>query len=131
MKSAKAANKSEKVVGKSLGKNVPVSPRRMQLVANLIRGKNVSSVLDVLKFDNRKASKYILKLLTNAVANTSVSENSTQGLLVEDVVIGQGIVLKNRGDLGPRGRFKPMKRRTTNIKIYIANDEKVNSSENK
>lgn len=118
----------ENFIGRSLGKNVPVSPRRMLLVANLIRGKSVDSVMNVLRFDNRKASRYILQLLTNALSNVTLDKSKLSDIVLADVMIGQGIVLKNRGDLGPRGRFKPMKRRTTNIRICLK--EKVSSLEN-
>lgn len=119
----------KKFIGRSLGKNVPVSPRRMLLVANLIRGKSVDNVIDFLRFDNRKASRYILQLLSNAVSNVTLDNKSNLSkIILSDVMIGQGIVLKNRGDLGPRGRFKPMKRRTTNIRICL--EEKVSSLDN-
>ncbi len=120
------------ILGKSSVRNMPVSPRRVQLVANVIRGRNVAESLNYLKFDQRKASKYIFEVLQTATANASAKNNIVaEEMVIENVMVGSGWTLKNRGIPGARGRFKPMKRKTTNLTITIAQKDSSSDSSKK
>lgn len=108
------------IVAKSSVKNMPVSARRVKLVADLIRGKKVIDAENILKFDNRKASQRILPMLKSAVASAiELKKVQKEDVYVSGVLVGQGVFLKNRGIFGARGQFKPMKKRTTNLTIYL------------
>lgn len=123
---------STNILGKSSVRNMPVSPRRVQLVANVIRGGSVTESLNYLKFDQRKASKYLFDVLRTAVANASDKNKVDQKeMIIENVMVGSGWTLKNRGIPGARGRFKPMKRRTTNLTITIAQKSSSKDSSKK
>ena len=50
-------------------RNCPTSPRKMRLVADLVRGEEVNRALDILKFNNKEASRRLEKLILSAVAN--------------------------------------------------------------
>ena len=118
------------IISKSLVKNMPVSPRRVQLVANFIRGKDTVAMINYLTVDKRKASRYVLDVLKTAVANAQNEKNANkENLKVSDVKVGPGWVLKNRGVPGAKGQFKPMKRRTTNLTITIAESAVASNSE--
>ena len=114
------------LISKSSINNMQVSPRRLQLVANYIRGKKVTECIDFLTFDNRKASERMLVLLNSAVANAS--SVSKDDMYVADVMVGKGVYLKGRGVPAGRGRFQPHLKRTSNVTIKIGS---LNSTEAK
>ncbi len=86
---------------KALLKNYHQSPRKVRLVANLIRGKSVPQARALLSFQPQKSSPALLKLLESAVANARSSGNSPENLFVKTIAVNKGMVLK---------RFKPMAR---------------------
>ncbi len=86
---------------KALLKNYHQSPRKVRLVANLIRGKSVAAARSLLSFQPQKSSPALLKLLESAVANARSSGNSPENLFVKTIAVNKGMVLK---------RFKPMAR---------------------
>ena len=86
---------------KALLKNYHQSPRKVRLVANLIRGKSVPAARSLLAFQPQKSSPALLKLLESAVANARSSGNSPENLFVKTIAVNKGLVLK---------RFKPMAR---------------------
>ena len=55
--------------------NCPTSPRKMRIVADLVRGKNADQALDILRFSQKEASRKLEKLLINGVYEINVSEN--------------------------------------------------------
>jgi len=62
-------------------KNCPTSPRKMRLVADMIRGEDVNKALDILKYSPKEASRKVEKLLLSAIANW---QNKNEGARVED-----------------------------------------------
>lgn len=128
MKVSNALDKYNLISTSSI-KNLPVSPRRVQLVANFIRGKKVNECIDFLSFDKRKASDRMLVLLNSAIANAiTKSQEPKDNLYVADVKVGQGVFLKGRGTPAGRGRYHPMKKKTTNLVVIIGS---LNSTEEK
>lgn len=117
----------QNTIVKSRAHNMPVSARRVKLVADLIRGKKAVYAENLLKFDNRKASIKILPLLQSAVASAKELKSiEKEELYVSGILVGQGVYLKNRGIFGARGRFKPMKKRTTNLTLYLSKVDSLN-----
>jgi len=86
---------------KALLKNYHQSPRKVRLVANLIRGKSVAAARSLLAFQPQKSSPALLKLLESAVANARNAGNTPENLFVKTIAVNKGMVLK---------RFKPMAR---------------------
>ncbi len=86
---------------KALLKNYHQSPRKVRLVANLIRGKSVVAARALLSFQPQKSSPAILKLLDSAVANARSTGTQAENLFVKAIAVNKGAVLK---------RFKPMAR---------------------
>ncbi len=62
-------------------KNCPTSPRKMRLVADMVRGEDVNKALDMLKYSPKEASRKVEKLLLSAIANW---QNKNEGVRVED-----------------------------------------------
>lgn len=74
--------------------NYHQSPRKVRLVANMIRGKSVTAALSALSFLPKKSSPAILKLLNSAVANARSSGASTETLVVKTITVNKGSVLR-------------------------------------
>ena len=86
---------------KALLTNYHQSPRKVRLVADLIRGKSVSSARAALKFLPKKSSPAIEKLLSSAVANARGAGFTAENLFVKTIEVNKGAVAR---------RFKPMAR---------------------
>lgn len=95
------------------------SPQKMRLVADLVRGKNAQTAVDVLTFTNKKAAKTLLKLLKSALSSADTRYNiGSKDLVVSNIDVGEGIKLP-RSRIASRGRVtKIMKRRSlVNIEL--------------
>ena len=104
---------------KAILKNYRQSPRKVRLVANLIRGKSVSKALTALSFLNKKSALPIKKLLESAVSNAKQKgEVKKDELTVENIQVDSGFsFIRYR----PRshGRAAPIRKRTSTIKIAL------------
>ena len=106
-------------------KNVPMSPRKMRMVVDLIRGKDVEDALNILKFNKREASTWLEKLLLSAIANWEYKTDMTKSadefeLFVKEIFVDEGPALK-RFRPAPHGRAHPFKRRTNHTTIIVDN----------
>ncbi|WP_291727036.1 50S ribosomal protein L22 [Bernardetia sp.] len=103
--------------------NVPTSPRKMRLVADMIRGKKVSSAINMLKFEPKVGARYMEKLLLSAVANWEVKHedhaNQIGSLVVKTVFVDGGKMLK-RIQPAPQGRAHRIRKRSNHITIVVA-----------
>ena len=86
---------------KALLSNYRQSPRKVRLVADMIRGKGVVEAKAALMFAEQKSSEAIEKLLDSAVANATSQGVSTETLFVKTISVDKGLVMR---------RFKPMAR---------------------
>lgn len=110
-------------------KNCPMSPRKMRLVADLVRGKDVSDAVNILKFTNKKASSFLLKLVDSATNNW---EQKTQGryesddhdLYISKITVDGGAMLK-RFRPAPHGRAHRIRKRTNHVMITVANKKPI------
>jgi large subunit ribosomal protein L22 len=104
------------------------SPRKMRLVVDLIRGKNVSEAYAILKFNKKYAAKQIEKTLRSAVANAeqaALSANESldiDQLVVTKAVINMGTPLK-RFHAAAQGRGVPIRKRTSHVEIHVGTKE--------
>ena len=97
-----------------------VTPRKLRLVANLIKGKEVEQATNILKFCPKRGARYILKLVNSAFANASLNrEIDTDSLYVSRVIVNPGVILK-RFRTSPRGRGVPIKKRTSHVTVLLA-----------
>jgi large subunit ribosomal protein L22 len=103
-------------------RNVPTSPRKMRLVADMIRGQKVSKALALLKFQPRASSPVLHKVLLSAVANWQQLNDDTKledaDLVVKTVFIDGGRTLK-RLRPAPQGRAHRIRKRSNHITIVI------------
>ena len=96
-----------------------MSPRKVRLVADLVRGMNIKQAETQLRFLNKKAAKPVLKLLDSAVANAKNNfKSSGKDLYISEIFVNEGQTLK-RWRARAMGRSAPIKKRTSNIKISL------------
>ncbi len=111
-------------------RNVPTSPRKMRLVADLIRGKEVNLALDMLKFSSKEASRRVEKLLLSAIANWKEKNEGVRmedaNLVVKSINVDSARILK-RLRPAPQGRAHRIRKRSNHVTIYI--DSNVNNQE--
>ncbi len=109
----------------------PTSPRKMRIMANVIRGKNVDYAMNVLKYSRREAAEKLLKLLKSAVANWQVKNEGARlenaDLYVQTIMVDGGRMLK-RIRTAPQGRANRIRKRSNHVTLIIAdrNAENVN-----
>jgi len=95
------------------------SPRKVRLVANLVKGKKIEDVKNTLAFLIKRASKPIADLVDSAVANASHNFNITADqLYVKEFRVDEGVVLKRRMPRA-RGMAYPINKRTSHIFIQL------------
>ena len=114
----KEANKSKYF---AVLKNCPTSPRKMRLLADLIRGKEVFMALNILKFNPKEASGRLEKLLTSTIANYEAKtgerpENSN--LIVKEIFVDSSVQLK-RIRTAPQGRANKIRKRSNHVTIVV------------
>ena len=105
---------------KAVNKNVRSSPRKISLVLDYIRGKNVDTVLRDLDFIRKKISKDVSKTVKSAIAN---AENNKQydidSLYVKEAYVGKSLVMK-RFRPRAKGRASPIKKPFSRITIILS-----------
>ena len=111
--------------------DVPTSPRKMRLVADMIRGMEVNKALSVLKFSSKEASGRLEKLLKSAVANweTKTEQKADNAnLYVSNIAVDSATMLK-RLRTAPQGRGYRIRKRSNHVTIFV--DTKItNDNEN-
>ena len=130
--SADKNKEAKKQVSFASLRNVPTSPRKMRLVADMIRGKEVNMALDMLKFSSKEASRRVEKLLLTAIANWKEKNEGVRmedaNLVVKSINVDSARILK-RLRPAPQGRAHRIKKRSNHVTIYI--DSNVNNQEEK
>ena len=107
--------------------NVPSSPRKMRLVADLIRGQKVNKALNILKFQSNYGAAKLEKLLLSAISNW---QNKYQDIKIEEadlfimeITVDGGRVLK-RVRPAPQGRAYRVRKRSNHVKLVVASNIK-------
>jgi large subunit ribosomal protein L22 len=103
-------------------RNCPTSPRKMRLVADMIRGMEVNRALDVLKFSSKEASRKVEKLLLSAIANWQAKNEDKRiednKLVVSKIFVDSARALK-RIQPAPQGRAHRILKRSNHVTIYL------------
>ena len=102
-------------------KNVPSSPRKMRLVADMVRGMEVFKALGVLKFSNKEAAAKVEKLLRSAIANwEQKNERKAESgeLFVKTIFVDCAPMLK-RLRTAPQGRGYRIRKRSNHVTLFV------------
>ena len=102
--------------------NCPTSPRKMRLVADLVRGEKIERALNILKFSQKEASRRLEKLVLSAVANwQSKNEDSdveSASLYIKEIRVDGGTMLK-RLRPAPQGRAHRIRKRSNHVTVVL------------
>jgi large subunit ribosomal protein L22 len=99
------------------------SPRKVRMVADMVRGRKVEEALAILKFQPRKAAKMLSKVLTSAIANATENDGAdADQLVVKTVAIDPGPVEK-RWLARSMGRANRINRRSSHVTIEVDTQE--------
>jgi large subunit ribosomal protein L22 len=119
---AEKRNEEKSTVAIAKLNNVPTSPRKMRLLADLVRGENIYSALNMLKFNPKEASRNMEKLLLSAINNweqkNEGKDATSADLVVKEVFVDSGRVLK-RIQPAPQGRAHRIKKRSNHVTIIV------------
>lgn len=111
--------------------NCPTSPRKMRLVADLVRGQKIENALNILKFSQKEASRRLEKLLMSAITNwQSKNEEASledADLIVSEIRVDSASMLK-RLRPAPQGRAHRIRKRSNHVTIVVAANQKVESN---
>lgn len=104
---------------KAYGKNIRISPKKLRVIAECIRGKSAQESLGFLKFAPKKWADILYKILFSAVSNAQNNDSQKlENLYIETLIINKGIVYKRWNPVS-RGRMHPILKRTSNIKLEL------------
>jgi len=102
--------------------NCPTSPRKMRLVADLVRGEKVERALHILKFSSKDASRKLEKLLLSAIANWQAKNEDASvedaELFVSEIRVDGGAMLK-RLRPAPQGRAHRIRKRSNHVTMVL------------
>jgi len=100
----------------------PIAPRKMRLVADLVRGVEVNKALNILQHNSKEASKSLEKLLRSAIANWEQKNEGKniedETLVVKTIEVGGGAMLK-RIQPAPQGRAHRVRKRSNHVTIVV------------
>jgi large subunit ribosomal protein L22 len=102
-------------------RNVPTSPRKMRLVADMIRGMEAFRALGILKFSNKEASARVEKLLRSAIANwEEKNERKAESgeLYITSINVDSATMLK-RMRPAPQGRGYRVRKRSNHVTLFV------------
>lgn len=110
--------------------NCPTSPRKMRLVADLVRGEKVERALHILKFNSKESSRRLEKLLLSAIANWQQKNEDASiedaELFVQEIRVDGGSVLK-RLRPAPQGRAHRIRKRSNHVTLVLGANNNTQS----
>jgi large subunit ribosomal protein L22 len=109
--------------------NCPTSPRKMRLVADMVRGVEIDKALSLLKFSNKEAALRVEKLLRSAIANWEAKNEGLNleenNLFVKEISVDSGRVLK-RLRPAPQGRGYRIRKRSNHVTLVLDSNIIIN-----
>lgn len=119
---AEARKAEKKLVAFAKLNNCPTSPRKMRLVADLIRGKKAEQALQILRFSQKEASRRLEKLVLSAVANWQIKNEDAEienaDLFIQEIRVDGGSMLK-RLRPAPQGRAHRIRKRSNHVTVVV------------
>ena len=110
--------------------NCPTSPRKMRLVADLVRGQQAEKALQILRFSQKEASRRLEKLLLSAIANWQAKNEDASiedaELFVQEIKVDGGAMLK-RLRPAPQGRAHRIRKRSNHVTVVIGSKNNTES----
>ena len=127
---ADAIKEAKKHVAFAKLNNCPTSPRKMRLVADLVRGEKVEHALNILKFNQKEASGRLETLLLSAIANWQAKNEEANieeaELVVKEITVDSGSMLK-RLRPAPQGRAHRIRKRSNHVTLVVGANNNTQS----
>ena len=113
----------------AVGKYVGISPQKVRLVADLVRGKKATEALTLLRFTPKVAADPVGKVIASAVANATENKQlNLNDLVVSDIWVDGGPIRQWRR-FAARGRFRPLQRKSCHINVIVSEKEEEETTE--
>lgn len=127
--SAQALKEAKKDLAFAKLNNCPTSPRKMRLVADIIRGEDVSKALYILRYSKKEASERLEKLLLSAIANWQNKNEDKDveeaNLYVKEIYVDSARQLK-RLRPAPQGRAHRIRKRSNHVTLILGSKNEDN-----
>ena len=108
---------------RAMTKYLPISPRKLRLVCDKVRGMDAQEAQIILDYMPQKGAALVSKTLASAMANASNNfDLNPDDLFVSQIYAGDGPTLK-RFKAGARGRYKPRLKRTSHLWVFLSERE--------
>jgi large subunit ribosomal protein L22 len=128
---AEAIKAEKKQVAFAKLNNCPTSPRKMRLVADLVRGEKVDKALNILRFSPKEASNRLEKLLLSAIANWQAKNEDADiesaELFIKEIRVDGGSMLK-RLRPAPQGRAHRIRKRSNHVTLVLGANNNTQSN---
>ena len=128
---AEAIKAEKKQIAFAKLNNCPTSPRKMRLVADLVRGEKVENALQILRFSPKEASRRLEKLLLSALANWQAKNEDENiedaDLIVSEIRVDSGAMLK-RLRPAPQGRAHRIRKRSNHVTLVVGSKNNTQSN---
>ncbi len=112
---------------KAIARHIGISPQKVRLVIDTVRGKDAEEALEILRFMPNRAAEPVFKLVQSAIANAEENFGmEADDLFISRIYADEGPRNRLRpygGRFGARGRFKPIMRRTSHITVILSERE--------
>ena len=127
---AEARKEAQKTISFAKLKDVPTSPRKMRLVADMIRGVEAFRALGVLKYSNKEAAAKLEKLLRSAIANWEAKNErkAESGELFVSLINVDGGAMLKRMRPAPQGRGYRIRKRSNHVTLHVDTLNKENQN---
>lgn len=116
------------MISRSRQKNIRISPRKLNLIADSIRGTKAIDTLNKLKNLNKKGAGLLYPILQTAIANAEQQGLNKNSLEINTVNLGPGITIK-AGKIRAKGSFDRILKRTSNVEIILKDMAKEDKNE--
>ena len=128
---ADARKEANKSIAFAKLNNCPTSPRKMRLVADLVRGQKVERALNILRFSSKEASRKLETLVKSAI-NNWVQKNEgvnmeEAGLFIKEIRVDGGMMLK-RLRPAPQGRAHRIRKRSNHVTIVLGSTDNTQAN---
>ena len=99
-------------------KNYRQAPRKVRLVADTVRGRNINEAMTALSFLGKRAASHLQKLIKSAAANAKNTGHDEKSLFIKEITVDKGHTFK-RHRARARGRSSPIRKETSHISIVL------------
>lgn len=122
LKEEKENNVGKQGAAKASMNNIPTTPRKMRIVADMIRGQKVNNALNILKYEPKQGAVRLEKLLLTAISNWQANNEDVRleeaDLYVKEIMVNGGRMLK-RLRPAPQGRAHRIRKRSNHVTMVI------------